>query len=218
MPRKVKFTAVDVIQAAVDLVRKRGLQGLSAPAVAEELGASTMPIYSHFNSMQDLEDEVVKQAWELASNYQRKRFTGDIWIDQAVGYIVFAREEPHLFRCLLDGRNLELKFQMNRRQWEKLGVTLETYNGFKDLDPESILRVRYSRAMLSHGIATAAKIGLNKIFLENDKLLARFLTDASQALLEGYRNAPPIEGEERQLLKERMKNYHGTHSNQDVSK
>ena len=218
MPRKVKFAAEDVIQAAVELVRKRGLQGLSAPAVAEELGGSTMPIYSHFNSMQDLEDEVVKKAWQLAASYQKKHFTGDIWIDQAVGYVVFAREEPHLFRCLLDGRNLELKFQLNRHQWEKLGVTLETYDGFEDLDPEGVLRVRYSRAMLSHGIATAAKIGLTKIFLENDKLLARFLTDASQALLEGYRNAPPIDGEERRLLKERMKNYHDTHKNRDASK
>lgn len=209
MPRKTQFTAEDVVTAAFKLVREKGLQGLSAPSVAAEMGCSTMPIYSHFENMQALEDEVVKKAWAFAASYQTKHYTGDEWIDQAVGYIIFAREEENLFRCLLDSRNLELKLQMNRRQWERLGTALEKYAGFKNLDVEGVLRVRYSRAMLSHGIATAAKIGLNKIFMENDQLLTRFLTEASRALLEGYRNAPPIEGEQRQLLEERMKTHRG---------
>jgi AcrR family transcriptional regulator len=205
MPRKTQFTAEDVILAAFELIRKKGLPGLSAPAVAAELGSSTMPIYSHFKNMLALEDEIVKRAWKWVKKYQGRRYTGDVWIDQAIGYIRFAREENNLFRCLLDGRNLELKYQMNRRQWEHLAEALETYTGFKDLDDEKILRVRYTRSMLSHGIATAARIGLNKIFIENDELLSRFLTDASQALLKGYEDVPPLGPEERQLMKERMK-------------
>lgn len=210
MPRKMQFTTEDVVTTAFKLVREKGLQGLSAPSVAAEMGCSTMPIYSHFENMQALEDAVVKKVWALAASYQTKHYTGDVWIDQAIGYIVFAREEENLFRCLLDSRNLELKLQMNRCQWERLGAALENYVGFRDLEVAGVLRVRYARAMLSHGIATAAKIGLNKIFIENDKLLARFLIDASRALLEGYRNAPPIEGEERRLMEERMKTHSGT--------
>lgn len=209
MPRKTKFTTEDVVMTAFKLVREKGLQGLSAPAVAAEMGCSTMPIYSHFENMQALEDAMVKKAWVLAASYQTKHYTGDVWIDQAIGYIIFAREEEHLFRCLLDSRNLELKFYMHRRQWERLGAALENYVGFKDLEVEGVLRVRYARAMLSHGIATAARIGLNKIFIENDELLSGFLTTASQALLEGYRKAPSVEGEQRQLLEERMKTHRG---------
>jgi hypothetical protein len=178
---------------------------LSAPAVAEKMGASTMPIYSHFENMQALEDEVVKNVWELVNQYQSKQYTGDAWIDQAIGYIRFAREENHLFKCILDGRNRELKLKMNRLQWEKLTNALDGYEGFKDLDDEEVLRVRYARVMLSHGIATAAKIGLNKIFFENERLLARFLTGASQALLKGYHNIPVLDGEERRLMEEKAK-------------
>ncbi len=79
--------------------------------------------------------------------------------------MLFAREEENLFHCLLDGRNLKLKYYMNRRQWEVLGEALEGYAGFKELDDEMSVKVRYTRAMLSHGIATAARTGLNKIFI-----------------------------------------------------
>ena len=59
--------------------------------------------------------------------------------------------------------------------------------------------------MLSNGIATAAKIGLNKLFIENDRLLVRFISDASQALLSGYKQLPPLSGQERRIMEERSK-------------
>ncbi len=205
MPRKPQFSAEDIVLAAIELVRDKGLAGLSAPAVAEKMGCSTMPIYSHFKNMQALEDEIVKKAWERVNRYQTDSYTGDVWVDQAIGYVRFAREEKHLFKCLLDGRNQELKYRMNRRQWDHLAEALDGYAAFKGLGEEKLARARYTRAMLSHGIATAAKIGMNKIFFEDDHLLARFLTDASQALLQGYQEIPPLEGEERRLMEEKLK-------------
>jgi len=205
VPRKTKYSAEDVVQAAFELVRKKGLIGLSAPAVAAEMGCSTMPIYSHFKSMQMLEDEVVKKAWASVMNYQEKCYTGDVWVDQAVGYVLFAREEQHLFQCMLNGRNVDLKYSMNRLNWENQAEKLKGYHAFKDLDKTMIIKARYSRAMLSHGIATSVKIGLNKVFIENDELLFEFLTGASQALLEGYLKIPPIEDVQRQLVQEELK-------------
>lgn len=205
MPRKTQFTAEDVVTAAFRLVKKKGLAGLSAPSVAAEMGCSTMPIYSHFENMQALEDEVVKKAWKILDDYQAGSYTGDVWVDQSVGYIRFARQEPHLFDCIVNSRNPALKYQLNRLRWENLGEALENYPGFKELDHERSAKIRYTRAMLSHGIASAAKIGLNEIIFENDDLLYRFMADASQALLEGYQKVPPLKGKMRQLLEERAK-------------
>ena len=81
---------------------------------------------------------------------------------------------------------------------------------FNDLNDEEILKARYSRAMLTHGIATSARIGLNKLFIQNDDLLCRFLSGASQAMIEGYVKVSPIMDEQRQLLVEVLK---GVHSN-----
>ena len=176
MPRKTQFTAEDVVTAAFELVRQKGLVGLSAPAVAEQMGCSTMPIYSHFKNMQALEDEVIQKAWTLVVEYETRHYTGDRWIDQAMGYVLFARDERNLFDCMLAGRNLELKYEMQKRHWQYQADRLDNYEGFKDLDKDQCTRIRYARAMLSHGVATSPKTGMNRIMVENDEILAGFLT------------------------------------------
>ena len=118
MPRKPQFSKNDVISAAFELVKKSGWPGLSTSAVAGKLSCSTMPIYSHFKNLEKLQDEVVKMGWAQVKDYESRRFTGDVWIDQAMGYILFARDEPHLFKCIIDSRNQKLKYRMNRNQWD----------------------------------------------------------------------------------------------------
>ncbi len=205
MPRKTQFTAEDVVAAAFELVREKGLGGLSAPAVAAKMGCSTMPIYSHFKNMQALEDEVVKKAWKLVMNYQAKRYTGDVWVDQAIGYVRFARNENNLFKCMLDGHNPELRYEMNQSQWQFLAEGLEGYEAFKNLDEELRVRVRYSRARLSHGVAMSPNTGMNKLIVEDDELLAGYLTTVSKALLKGYEGLPPLEEDKKRLLRDKLK-------------
>lgn len=205
MPRKTQFTAEDVILAAFELVREKGLAGLSAPAVADKMGCSTMPIYSHFKNMQALEDEVVKKAWKLVMNYQAERYTDDVWVDQAIGYVRFARKENNLFKCMLDGHNPELRYEMHKSQWQFLAEGLEGYEAFKGLDEDQCARLRYSRAMLSHGVAMSPNTGLNKVIVENDALLAGYLSTVSQALLKGYEGLPPLEEDKKHLLEEEIK-------------
>jgi hypothetical protein len=44
-----------------------------------------------------------------------------------------------------------------------------------------------------------------RILFENEDLLCRYLTDASQALLDGYRTIPALEGELRRMLEEKTR-------------
>jgi AcrR family transcriptional regulator len=209
MPRKTQFSAEDVITAAFELVREKGLAGLSAPSVAEKMGCSTMPIYSHFKNMQALEDEVIQKAWTLVVEYETRHYTGDRWIDQAVGYVLFARDERNLFNCMLAGRNLELKYEMQKKHWQCQADRLEDYPGFKNMDPEQRTRIRYARAMLSHGVAMSPNTGMNKIIIENNAILSGFLTNVSQAILQGYKDLPPIPEDKRRLLNEVIKKSEG---------
>ena len=205
MPRKTQFTAEDVVMAAFELVRAKGLAGLSAPAVADKMGSSTMPIYSHFKNMQALEDEVVKKAWQLSWEYKARTYTGDAWIDQGIGYVLFSKDEPNLFKCILDSHNRELKYEMHVINWQVLAEQLEGYEPFSQLGEEQRERVRYARAMLTHGIASAARVAANRILLEDDELLAKFLTNVSRALLAGFKEIPPLTPKDRQLFEERKK-------------
>ena len=77
MPRKTKFSAEDIIRAAFELVRQKGLGGLSAPAVAAAIGASTMPIYSYFDNLEKLKDAVAIKGWHLLMEYETRHYTGD---------------------------------------------------------------------------------------------------------------------------------------------
>lgn len=205
MPRKTQFTAEDVIKAAIDLVRKHGLSKLSASAVAEEMGCSTMPIYSHSQNMQTLEDEVVKRVWKLVMEYQAESYTGDVWVDQAIGWVVFSRNEENLFKCLTDNNNIELKFEMQVKHWQYLADRLEVYNGFDGMDEELSERVRYTHALLTHGLATTPRTGFNKIIIEDDRILYGFMTNASQALIKGYKQLPPVEEAHRNYVKEKRR-------------
>ena len=209
MPRNAQFTAEDVVTAAFELVREKGLPGLSAPAVADKMGCSTMPIYSHFKNMQALEDAVIQKSWNLVMEYQAKHYTGDVWVDQAIGYVLFARNERNLFKGMLAGRNEKLQYEMHQKHWQYLAEHLENYDSFSNLDEEERTRIRYARAMLSQGVATSPNTGINKIIVENDEILAGFLTTVSRALLKGYETLPPLESHKRRLLDEKIAKLEG---------
>ncbi len=203
MPRKPQFTIKDVIEAAFKLVRQNGWSGLSASAVAGQLGCSTMPIYSHFKNMEKLQDEVVKKGWKLLYEYESKSHTGDVWVDHAIAYVEFAKKETNLFLCMFDGRNLDLQRKMLREHWIHLSHLLEGYAPFTGLSEVQSLRIRYSRAMLSHGVATSVSVGWSRL-LQSDDLLKKYLTMASKALLKGYKDIDVENGGDNLSLDERF--------------
>ena len=65
MPRKSSFDREDVLEAALKVARRVGLDALSMRMVVEELGLSTMAAYRHFPSREALVEWV---ADELASD------------------------------------------------------------------------------------------------------------------------------------------------------
>ena len=68
MPPKVKVTKEDIIRAAVDLVREYGAQSINARTLATVLSCSTQPIFSNFETMDELRLAVVKKAYRRARN------------------------------------------------------------------------------------------------------------------------------------------------------
>ncbi len=59
MPPKTRYTREAVLDAALRVVRRDGLRGVSARSVAKTLGASTAPVLAAFETMQALTDAVV---------------------------------------------------------------------------------------------------------------------------------------------------------------
>lgn len=98
------FTRQQIIDTAFDLIRQEGRQAVSARSLADKIGCSTMPIYSHIHSIGDLEEELLKKAMEYMQEFQRRSYSDNPLLDIAVGYVVFARDEKLLFRFLYQER------------------------------------------------------------------------------------------------------------------
>ena len=64
MPPKRKFTREDIAQAALEIVKEKGVEALTARELGKRLGTSSSPIFTVFKNM----DEVKWAARELALN------------------------------------------------------------------------------------------------------------------------------------------------------
>ena len=63
MPPKVKITKEEIIKTAVELVRACGESAINARAIATSLGCSTQPIFSNFETMDELREAVILAAY-----------------------------------------------------------------------------------------------------------------------------------------------------------
>ena len=58
MAPRVKFTRDEMVQAALSVVKAKGISALTARAIADELGVSTQPVFTCFNTMEEAKREV----------------------------------------------------------------------------------------------------------------------------------------------------------------
>ena len=103
MPPKCKFTKQEVVQAALDMTRESGINSITARALGERLGSSSRPIFSLFQSMQEVQQEVIQAANALYQDYMKRDMAaGEYPVYKASGmaYIRFAKEEKELFKLL----------------------------------------------------------------------------------------------------------------------
>lgn len=66
MPPKFKFTREEIIQAALDLTRESGIAAVTARGLGAKLGSSVKPIFSLFENMEEVQNEVLKAAEKLS--------------------------------------------------------------------------------------------------------------------------------------------------------
>lgn len=103
MPPKVRVTKEAIVAAAADVVRSSGAELLNARAVAQRMGVSTQPIFSNYESMDDLRADVIDYAEKLYMQYiEREISSGKYppYKSSGMAYICFAREERELFKML----------------------------------------------------------------------------------------------------------------------
>ena len=101
MPPKAKFTKEQITKAALCVVSEKGAQALTAKELGAALGTSTTPIFTVFNSMQEVQDAVMFAAMERFEEYAHKAaHLGPVFKQVGMQMILFAKEEPKLYQLI----------------------------------------------------------------------------------------------------------------------
>ena len=101
MPPKAKFTKEQITKAALGVVSEKGAQALTAKELGAALGTSTTPIFTVFNSMQEVQDAVMLAAMERFEEYAHKAaHLGPVFKQVGMQMILFAKEEPKLYQLI----------------------------------------------------------------------------------------------------------------------
>lgn len=103
MARKFLFTKEQILNAALNITRKKGFSAVTARAVGNELGSSYRPICSYFENMADVQKSVIAAANELFQSYLKEDMQSGKYPPykaSGMAYIRFAKEEKELFKLL----------------------------------------------------------------------------------------------------------------------
>lgn len=106
MPPKPKFTKEEIIAVALDLVSEKGMDALTARELGAKLGSSARPIFTVFNSMEEVQAAVRDAAMKRFESYAEKaiHYT-PIFKQVGMQMILFAMEEPKLYQLLYMSEN-----------------------------------------------------------------------------------------------------------------
>jgi AcrR family transcriptional regulator len=97
-----RFGKKEVLDAALEIVRERGHEVLSARVVAERAGCSVQPIYSLFGDMDGLMHALYEHArsWVTAYNAEHANDGENLFESNGLTHLRLAREESQLFTFL----------------------------------------------------------------------------------------------------------------------
>ncbi len=158
MPPKVTFTKEEVLEAAYLLVVEIGINELSARNVASALNSSTAPVYSSFESMEELRHAIIRKAKGVLIKYTRNPYSERPILNIGIGICVFARDHKNLYDMIFLGKKgySEIYFEYITMIVEYMKLDFR----FVEIDPEERDLLLNQLWTYTFGLATMISIGL----------------------------------------------------------
>ncbi|MDE6641751.1 MAG: WHG domain-containing protein [Acetatifactor sp.] len=187
MPPKAKFSREEIVEAALEIVRAEGSGALTSRTLGAKLGSSARPVFTVFQSMEEVQQAVIDAAKTLYREYIRRGLSENPAF-KGVGtqYILFAIKEPKLFQLLFmtehkhvpDLSNVLPLIDENYEQ-----ILLSVRNGY-GLDEACAERLYRHLWIYTHGIATLYATGMCRFTGEE---ISGMMTDVFIGLLKNMK-------------------------------
>ena len=101
MPPKVKYTREYILSAALDMTRENGIESVTARELGARLGASSRPIFTAFDNMEEVHIEIYRAAKKIFYQYIEDYMSYSPAIKRYwIQMVRFSIEEPKLFQLL----------------------------------------------------------------------------------------------------------------------
>lgn len=110
MARKLKFSKDEILEAAYKILITEGTKGLTARNLAKKLGSSTISIYTNFQSMTNLKNELSRVAKNKLFDKTKIEYTDIKLLNIGIGICIFAQKEKDLFRSIFFREDLSKDF------------------------------------------------------------------------------------------------------------
>jgi len=179
-----------LIEAAAGLIATEGSSGLTLRRVADEVGTSTMAVYTHFGGMTELRSEVRREGFaRLRDHLGAVDDTRDTVADLILlgwAYYLNATTNPNLYRAM---------FMEHPVDEDNSGVGLDTFERLVDGVRRCLDAGRFSSGdavdlatqlwAVSHGVVALELAGL----LDSERALTTF-SNCSRALFRAYGDDP----------------------------
>ena len=107
MAPKVKYSREKFLEAAVEIVRERGLEAVTARELGDRLGCSSRPVFTAFKNMEEVQQAVIGEAKKRLNDYLNVADGYELEFKKiGMQMIKFAIEEPKLFQIVyMNGNN-----------------------------------------------------------------------------------------------------------------
>ncbi len=166
MPPKQKFTKDEIVAAALNLIRKDGVAGVTARGLGAALGSSSRPIFTVFQNMEEVRKETVAAARAVYNSYVEKGLAENpAFKGVGMQYFRFAKEEPRLFALLFMTEG-EVEFTLDHilpAIDENSGRILASIQEQYGLTQEVSFKLYQLLWIFTHGIACLCATGVSRL-------------------------------------------------------
>lgn len=183
MPPKQKVTKEDIVLAAINLVRKNGVESINARSVAAEIGCSTQPIFSNYATMEELKQDIIKISYEKYMEYilSYKAPEGcPAYKNTGLAYITYAKNERELFKLLFMRHRTREEYI---KKDSSVKSVIDMIISSTDLSQNEAEIIHTEMWIFVHGIATMIATDYLEI---SDDDISFMLTDMYQGLLKRF--------------------------------
>jgi len=166
LPPKQRFTRDQMTAAALTLVRREGVDALTARALGAELGTTARPVFTAFASMDDVKAATMSAARAVYDRYVDEGLLDSIpFRGVGMAYLRFARDEPRLFAWLFmttvsSGPALEVVLPVIDANEQRILASVESSYA---VGPEAARRLYQNMWVFTHGLACLTATGVSSV-------------------------------------------------------